>query len=91
MMDGKHKGEPEPRRVRVFFYGTFMSPEVLARYGINVENVRFITTTRVRVDAIFFHNFTAAGSRKAQTKQEERAVILDFRNDSWDVIEVRRR
>ena len=39
MMDGKHKGEPEPRRVRVFFYGTFMSPEVLARYGINVENV----------------------------------------------------
>jgi len=47
MMDGKHKGEREPRRVRVFFYGTFMSPEVLARYGINVENV---TAARV-------HNF----------------------------------
>ena len=47
MMDGKHKGEPEPRRVRVFFYGTFMSAEVLARYGIHVENV-----TRARV-----HNF----------------------------------
>jgi hypothetical protein len=26
--------EVEPRRVRVFFYGTFMNPAVLAEYGI---------------------------------------------------------
>jgi hypothetical protein len=45
MVDAQHKLEREPWRVRVFFYGTFMNPAVLARYGITVEKV---TAARVQ-------------------------------------------
>jgi hypothetical protein len=31
--------ELEPRRVRVFFYGTFMNPAVLAEYGIVAKDL----------------------------------------------------
>jgi hypothetical protein len=31
--------EVEPRRVRGFFYGTFMNPVVLAEYGIIAKDV----------------------------------------------------
>jgi gamma-glutamyl AIG2-like cyclotransferase len=76
MMDGKHKGEPEPRRVRVFFYGTFMSPEVLARYGINVENVtavrvrNFEIYIRPRVNLISKNGVSVYGSVVSVTHEE---------------------
>lgn len=31
--------EEETRRIRVFFYGTFMSPEVLAKHGVAAREV----------------------------------------------------
>ena len=59
--------------------------------SINAEEIRYISPTRARADCILIHSFTAAGSGKAQTKQEERAITLERRNESWDIIDVRRR
>ena len=76
MMDGKHKEEREPRRVRVFFYGTFMSPEVLARYGINVENVtparvqNFDIYIRPRVNLISKNGASVYGGVVSVTHEE---------------------
>ena len=63
-MDAQHELEREPRRVRVFFYGTFMNPEVLARYGITARQV---TPARVRDLGIYIRPRVNLISKKGES------------------------
>ena len=58
---------------------------------VNIEEIRYITPTRARAECVFYHNFSAAGSRKPQSQLQQRAIVLDRRDDSWFVTDITRR